>query len=52
MNNIVKIQDGKIYIDDQEIQNIDSVSINDDYSRGFKMDISFYVKKSKNDSDE
>lgn len=48
MNNVIKIQNGKIYIDDQEIQNVSDVSIYDQ-SDGIRVGITFLSKSEVED---
>lgn len=48
MNNVIKIQNGKIYIDDVEIDNVSDVSIYDQ-DDGIRVGITFLSKGGDND---
>lgn len=50
MNEIV-IRDGKLFIDDNEIKNLDSLSIYDDSDGGFRINVTFMSKDEDNAND-
>jgi len=50
MNNTIKIEDGRLFIDYLEVKNVDFLNITNN-SKGYKVDVSFKVKNSEDEDD-